>query len=311
MRIFFIFLFSIQYCGLSAQNTTLSGIVADSADNAPLPSATVLVKDKLGILIKSGTTNKDGKFSITIKSKAEVNVIISTVQHNTKEITLLVEESNIDLGSILLTSKAGSLADVVVNGKKSPLAFKIDRQVFLANQFTNAIGGTATDILRNLPSISVNGQGEISFRGSTSFLVLINGKPTQVEPSFVLSQLPAGAIENIEVITSPGAAFDADGKAGIINIITKNSIQDGFLIQTNLMGGLPPLQNYNNERIPQRYSFDITAGFRKSKWDITAGINYLRNDIAGNRDGDVFTIINNIKTDFPSFGERSFKRYNY
>ncbi len=311
IRIISVILFLIVCVDSYAQINEVLGIVADSADNKSLSAATVLVKNKSGIIIKSLTTEKDGKFSFTLNSKADVDIIVSFVQYNAKEIAVVVKEGNNNLGTIFLTAKAGSLAEVVIKGKKLPVAFKIDRQVFQANQFTNATGGTATDILRNLPSISVNGQGDISFRGSTSFLVLINGKPTQGEPSFVLSQLPAGAIENIEVITSPGAAFDADGKAGIINIITKNNIQDGFLIQANVMGGLPPLQDYNNGRTPQRYSFDVTAGFRKNKWDVTAGLNYLRNDIAGNRDGDVFTIINNVKTAFPSYGERSFKRYNY
>lgn len=296
---------------VTAQTSLITGTVADSVDSKPLVAATITVKDKAGNVIKSVSSAKDGSFVINLNDREAVGVTVSFVQYNSKEIAVVLRDGNVNLGTILLSVKAGSLTEVVVKGKKSPVSFKIDKQVFQASQFSNAAGGTATDILRNLPSISVNGQGEISFRGSTSFLVLINGKPTQGEPSFVLSQLPAGSVENIEVITSPGAAYDADGKAGILNIITKNSVQDGWLVQANIMGGFPPLEDYNNGRIPQRYSIDLTTGFKKNKWDLTAGLNYLRNDIAGNRDGDVFTIINNVKTNFPSYGERSFKRYNY
>lgn len=213
--------------------------------------------------------------------------------------------------TVLEKEKSITLKQIVVEGKKPPITFKVDKQVFKASQFGNASSGTGIDVIRNLPSVSVNGQGEISFRGSSSFLVLINGKPTQGDASMILSQLSAASIENIEVITSPSAAFDSDGKAGIINIITKTGTENGLMVQTNLMGGLPPLNDFNNRRNPQRYGVDFSAGYRLNKWDISGGLNYLRNDIAGQRDGDVFTIINNIKTRFPSLGERSFNRYNY
>ena len=213
--------------------------------------------------------------------------------------------------TVLEKEKSITLKQIVVEGKKPPITFKVDKQVFKASQFGNASSGTGIDVIRNLPSVSVNGQGEISFRGSSSFLVLINGKPTQGDASMILSQLSAASIENIEVITSPSAAFDSDGKAGIINIITKTGTENGLMVQTNLMGGLPPLNDFNNRRNPQRYGVDLSAGYRMNKWDISGGLNYGRNDIAGQREGDVYTIINNIKTSFPSLGERSFKRYNY
>lgn len=286
-------------------------MVADSADQKPLPAATVTVSNRAGAVIKTIRTDKEGRFQVQLNGEERVLVTVSFVQYQSKQKELRLSGEPVNMGSILLVAQSGSLTEVVVKGKKSPVAFKIDKQVFQASQFANATGGTATDLIRNLPAVSVNGQGEIAFRGSTSFLVLLNGKPTQGEPAFVLAQLPAGSVEQIEVITSPGAAYDADGKAGILNIITKNSIQDGWMVQANVMGGLPPLADYNNGRTPQRYGADFTAGFRKNKWDITGGLNYLRNDLAGNRDGDVYTIINNIKTNFPSYGERSFKRYNY
>lgn len=303
----------LQVCGLivSAQSFSVSGTVADSLDNKPLSSATLVVKGKEGNIIKTASSNIDGSFKININNKEASSVTISFVQYHSKQIALVFKEAAINLGTILLSANTGSLAEVIVQGKKAPVSFKIDRQLFKASQFTNAAGGTATDIIRNLPSVSVNGQGEILFRGSTSFLVLINGKPTQGEPSFVLAQLPAGSVENIEVITSPGAAYDADGKAGIINITTKTGVQDGWMILANSMTGTPPLKDFDNGRNPHRYSMDITAGYRKNKWDVSGGVNYLRNDIAGRREGDVYTIINNIQTKFPSVGERSFKRYTY
>ncbi len=207
--------------------------------------------------------------------------------------------------------KTVRLEEVIVTGKKPTVNFKLDRQVYKSAQFLTASAGNAIDLVKNLPAITINGQGEIAFRGSNSFLVLINGKPTQGDPSFVMGQISASSIENIELITNPNASFDADGKTGAINIVTKTAVQDGWMLQANLMAGAPPVHEYNNARDPQRFGMDISTGFRKKTWELSAGLSYLRNDIAGQREGDVYTIINNIKTSFPSFGERSFKRYNY
>lgn len=207
--------------------------------------------------------------------------------------------------------KTVRLEEVIVTGKKPTVNFKLDRQVYKSSQFLTASAGSAIDLVKNLPAISVNGQGEIAFRGSYSFLVMINGKPTQGNPSFVMSQISASSIENIELITNPNASFDADGKSGVINIITKTAVQDGWMLQANLMAGAPPVHDYKNARNPQRFGMDLSTGFRKKAWELSAGLSYLRNDIAGQREGDVYTIINNIKTSFPSFGERSFKRYSY
>jgi hypothetical protein len=219
---------------------------------------------------------------------------------NYVEIQMLIPQNSLEilLGNILLKSIPASLTEIIVQGKKPPVGFKVDRQLFKASQYNSASAGNGVDLIKNLPSISVNGQGEISFRGSNSFLVLVNGKSTQGDPSFVLSQLSAASIENIEVITNPSAAFDADGKSGIINIITKKGADNGWMIQANSMMGTPPINNFNNRRQPQRYGSDISAAYRSEAWDISGGVNYLRNDIAGWREGNVYTILNNSKTIF-------------
>jgi len=139
-----------------------------------------------------------------------------------------------------------SLTEIVVKGKKPPVSFMIDRQVFRAAEYAIAANGNAIDLIKNLPSVSVNGQGEINLRGSASFQVLINGRPTQGDPAFVLAQIPASSIESIEMISSPGAAFDADGKSGLINIITKTAPEKGLMVQSNMMLGAPPFNDFDN-----------------------------------------------------------------
>ena len=294
------------------QNVLLKGLVTDSISHLPISAVNISIQNKEGGVIKSYLTKADGSFSLNINRTTTSAIVFTSIQYIDKKIYLSKIESSInDLGFIMMASKPTSLEEVIVKGKRAPVSFKVDRKVFKASSFTNASNGTGLDLVRNLQSISVNGQGEISFRGSTSFLVLINGKPTQGEPSFVLGQLVASTIENIEVITSPSAAYDADGKAGIINIVTLSGVDNGWMLKANVMGGAPPINDYDNRRNPQRYGMDLSTAYKTNQWDISTGFNYLRNDIAGFREGDVYTIIGNNKKSLPSAGERSFKRYNY
>ena len=108
--------------------------------------------------------------------------------------------------------KKVSLSEIIVKGKKPPVEFKVDRQVFNASAYATAANGSAVEVVRNLPGVAVNGQGDIQLRGSSSFQLLINGRPTQGDPAMVLAQLPANAIDRVEIISTPGAAFDADGQ---------------------------------------------------------------------------------------------------
>ncbi|MBB2950725.1 hypothetical protein [Sphingobacterium sp. JUb56] len=109
----------------------------------------------------------------------------------------------------------------------------------MASQYKNATGGTALDIVKNLPSASVDASGNISMRGNTGVIVLINGKPSFLDPATILNQIAANDVTEIEYITSPTAQFDPDGKGGIINLKTKKSTAAGFSWLVNLQAGLP------------------------------------------------------------------------
>jgi outer membrane receptor protein involved in Fe transport len=212
---------------------------------------------------------------------------------------------------ILLSPSNQLLESVTIKGVKPNMISTLEKQEFKANQFEVAKGGTAVDLLKNIPSVMVNVEGEISVRGSKGFLVLINGKPSQMDAGTLLSQLPANTIEKIEMITAPSAKYDADGKGGIINIVTKSGTNDGTSVSANLQYGLPRIKAYYNGSEPLRYGADAMINYRKGKLDATLSGNYLQNDIAGRREGDVNTKINQILTQFPSDGERSLKRENY
>jgi ferric enterobactin receptor len=217
----------------------------------------------------------------------------------------------VELPPVAMQPDGRVLDAVEVTGNRSAVESKIDRQVYRAGAFLGSQGGTAVDVLKNTPSVTVNSEGDITLRGSTGFLLLVNGKPVQTDPAVVLSQIPANSIENVEIITSPSARYDPDGKSGIINITTKTVNKNSQSLIVNVQGGLPSVHTYHNLKKPQRFGADAAWGIKAGKWEVNLSGSYLRNDITGRRIGDVNTTIGNVFTSFPSSGERSFKRYNY
>ncbi|WP_029279443.1 outer membrane beta-barrel family protein [Pedobacter borealis] len=300
---------------IKAQNVTLKGILIDQQTKQPLEYASMALLKKTDSTVVGGVlTRPNGAFEISKLQIGQYVLKIAYIGYKNRFIPVDINDTRIvNLGSVTLTPSSELLNQVNISSGKVNASNKIDKQSYRADQFESAKGGTAIDVLKNLPSVAVNGEGQISVRGSTGFLVLVNGKPVLTDAQTVLSQLPANSLENIELITSPSAKYDPDGKAGIINIVTKKGANDGFTLTANAQAGLPSTTDYDNKEKPKRFGGDVTLNFRKDKWDISVGGNYLRNDNAGYREGDVFTknFTNNTITRFPSNGERSFDKYNY
>jgi ferric enterobactin receptor len=292
----------------------LTGKVIDANTKAAVEYAVVsLLNTKETTTTSVALSDSTGRFVISSPKGSFSRIKINLMGYDPFTLTNLnfSKDGNLDLGSIELKPSALELSQVSVIGSESKMSVKLDKQVFSAGQFDNSKGGNAIDILKNMPSISVNGEGEIRLRGSSGFLVLINGKAVQADVNTVLSQIPANTVSNVELITSPSAKYDSDGKAGIINITTKSPLQDVTTLIFNGQYGLPSVNNFGNNLNPTRFGDDLTFNIKNKKWDVSASGSYQRNDIAGLRKGDVYTILNGVKTSFPSFGERSFVKQNY
>ncbi|MFC6859936.1 outer membrane beta-barrel family protein [Zunongwangia atlantica] len=291
----------------------ITGTLIDSTSNEKLPYASITLFNNENELVEGMVTDEAGVFELQGVPKGTYYLEASFMGYKPKTIEgIKVTRRNqeIAIGEVLISPSDEFLEEVMITAGSATVLNKVDRQVYSAVKFQNSKGGTATDILRNLPSISVNGLGEINVRGSSGFEVLLNGRPTQGDAAGILGQLPANAVERVEVITAPSAKYDPEGKAGILNIITKKGAAEGAFTQINVMAGLPSIEPYDNSENPQRYGADITYNVRKEKWNISLGTSYLHNDINGRREGDVFTIINDTLTRFPSDGERSFDEEN-
>lgn len=187
----------------------------------------------------------------------------------------------------------------------------IEKQSYDVKTNNTAIGGNGADVIRNLPSVSIDALGNVTYRGTTGFVLQLNGKNLQLDAASFLAQLSANDIEKIEILSTPSAKNDSEGKAGIINIITKKNKKNFSALQINLKGGGPSIEDYDNKNVARRYGADVVYSYQKNKWDVSLGANYNRNDLTGRRDGYVWTQNGNTQTHFPSIGERSFKNINY
>lgn len=301
---------------VSAQKGTIKGTILDNNNSYPIEYASVsLINPVDNVIISADISAKNGNFAVQNIKPGNYTIKIYFIGYEQKVLENIKIEENqrIQLGIIKLNPSNQSLKEVVILAKKSNSYNKIDKQQYKASQFETAKGGTAIDIIKNLPSVTVNGQGDISVRGSNGFMVLVNGKPVLTDTATILSQLPANTIENIELITAPSAKYDPDGKGGIINIVTTKGTTDGLAVAFNSTGGLPSTGDYNNLEQPKRFGGDLTINYKINKLDIALSTNYQRNDVNGFREGNVYTkdFATQTITRFPSSGERSFDKHNY
>ena len=244
LKLIFAGLMTLSVFVAVAQKSSVSGIVTDKNTNDKIPFASVaLISENSENPIQGAVTDGAGNFAIKNVAPGNYKIVVSFIGYTTDTLnSVLVSEANtkINLGTIQLAPNMIELESVEVQGFAGTTKRNIDRQTYRASDFETAAGGTAIDVLNKLPAVSVDPNGTVSLRGTTEFMVYLNGKPTQMEASVLLGQISASSIENIEIITVPTARFDAQGKGGIINITTKKSGLDGLSVSANgLIGGAP------------------------------------------------------------------------
>ena len=190
-----------------AQKGIISGEIMDSQSNEKVPFASIaLFEQDYSNTVKGVVSDENGKFDLTKIPYGNYNLIISFMGYNSDTLSsILVNQQNaeVTLGVLPLVQSVINLEGVEVRGLSNTVNVELDRRKYNADDFETAKGGTAVDLLNKLPSVSVGPDGNVSIRGTTEFMVYLNGKPTQLEPSVLLAQLSADAIENIEVITVP------------------------------------------------------------------------------------------------------------
>ena len=244
---------------------TISGKIIDSTSKKPLEDATIIFKSKDSNQIKYGPiTNAKGKFNIEIE-EGIYNAYVEFVSFKSKKIDLSNITKNTNIGTIPLETDTEFLNEIEIIGEKKTIEFKPNKIVYNIEKDLEASGGVASDILKNIPSVSVDSNGEISVQGQGHVQVMINGKTSSLSSEEALKSLPAGAIENIVVITNPGAKYSSSALS-VINIILKKGKDYGLnasLTTTgghkDYYGGLISISNKN-----ELVNFYFNSSFNKS-----------------------------------------------
>jgi len=238
--------------GYSQKNIKISGMLTDSITHMPIPFATVaLLNQQTKALIKGTQTDTSGHFVLENLPAGAFTLRVSYVGYNNflkEDILIDPATGDLNLGTLLMSeSKNSILKEVAITAKKEALQYIDGKKVFSVNQSLVSKGGNAADLLQNVPTLQIDGTGNISLRGSTNVKVLIDGKPSIIadgDIAKILQSIPASAIENIEVIPNPPANYDANGE-GIVNIILKKNSRPGLNGSVNIGGGTR--ENYNGD----------------------------------------------------------------
>jgi outer membrane receptor protein involved in Fe transport len=241
-RLFLLLFVFITSFSIAQKSSTLSGVVIDSLTQKPVEFANVSILDvTTNKPVNGAMCDQDGKFSISKMDRGTYQVVISFVGYGTKKILASFDKTNnLLLGSIVLSPSIKMLKEVVVEGQKTLVEEKVDRTIYNAEQDATTKGGDATDVLKRVPMLSVDADGNVSLRGSQNIKVLINNKPSTISANSVadaLKQIPADMVKIVEVITSPSSKYDAEGSGGIVNIVLKKNTLDGAFLSTDVTVG--------------------------------------------------------------------------
>jgi iron complex outermembrane receptor protein len=275
---------------------TILASFVDSKTNKPIEYVTVsLIKSTDSAVVNGTTTTKKGEIKLeniafgAYKLKA---TFIGYKSVTTPAFYITPKELINDLGIYKLDPNSKNLKSVEVVGERNDFNNQLDKKTYTVGKNITNIGGSATDILQNIPSVNVDIDGKVSLRGSENVTVLIDGKPstlTGANRQAILQQLPANAISEVEIITNPSAKYDADGMAGIINIKTKKDKLKGFNANTQATAG-------TNDK----YSFNIGLNNRTSKYNLFGNYSYRHERRNGFGNNEQFNRFDTIKYSFKS-----------
>jgi outer membrane receptor protein involved in Fe transport len=219
----------------------LSGSVLNEQSNA-IPYASIAIRSKSDSTFLRGTaTDLDGKFELRLKP-GRYTATVSFISYKDKILEVDLSSGDASLGTIKLEPKTELLDEAVIKGEKSYMELKLDRRVYNVGKDPNNVGRNAQEILETVPSVEVDVDGTVSLRGSSNVRILIDGKPsglTGISTQDALRQLPGNLIEKIEVVTNASAKYDAEGEAGIINIVLKKDKRAGLNGTFEVNAGFP------------------------------------------------------------------------
>ena len=253
--------------GQKPQNNQLSivGKIIDSNTKEPLEYATIVLKNQKTKQLSGGITDDKGNFNISV-NPGTYHISFEFISFKTQEIPNKIINSTLNFGTIELSEDTDKLDEIVIIAEKSTVEIRLDKRIYNVGKDMTVKGGSASDVLDNVPSVDVDVEGNVSLRGNENVRILIDGKPSALvglSGTDALRQLPADAIERVEVITSPSARYDAEGTAGILNIILRKGLASGLNGSMNATIG-----------DPKQYRIASNVNFRTKKFNFFTNLGY-------------------------------------
>lgn len=246
---------------------SISGKVIDAETNQPIEYANISIYKMPDSSLVTGTiSNARGHFIIEKIPLGDYSVILDFIGYKQKtisDLSVTSEEPDLILQSVKLSRAMYEMDEVQVKADAPRVQYEIDKKVINVSRDLTSASGTAVDALENVPSVKVDIEGNITMRGSSNFKVLVNGKPTALEGSDALQQIPVARIKNIEIITNPSAKYDPEGTGGIINVIMKEQKYEGLSGTFSAGAGLN-----------DKYNAEATVSYKKGITKITGGFDF-------------------------------------
>ena len=252
---------------------SITGNIIDSNTKEPLEYATVVLNNIETNQLSGGITDEKGNFTIKI-IPGTYDISFEFISFKTIKIPKKIINSSINFGTIKLSEDSDKLDEIVIIAEKSTVEIRLDKRIYNVGKDMTVKGGSASDVLDNVPSVDVDVEGNVSLRGNENVRILIDGKPSALvglSGTEALRQLPADAIERVEVVTSPSARYDAEGTAGILNIILRKGVATGLNGSLNTTIG-----------DPTQYRIASNINFRTKKINFFTNLGYRNSSGPGN-----------------------------
>lgn len=279
----------------------IKGKIIDAETKTPMEYANIAIYSKQDArLVSGGIANESGVFEITELPLGNYYVeaaFIGFEKTTVNNVKIIPNSTSVDVGTIELAVSRQQIGSVDVVAERNRVEYKIDKKVINVTNDINAAGGSAVTVLENTPSVEVDIDGNVSLRGSSSFTVLIDGRPSVLSGSDALKQIPSSAIQNIEIITNPSVKYDPDGMAGIINVVMKKNVLSGIngIVNVNLGTG-------------KKYGTDMMFNYKTKKYNLFFGANWNDNTDEGNMKSTRETYANDTTTFLITDGLRNQSR---
>ena len=263
----------------------IKGKVIDIETDGPLEYATVSLFNSVDSTLVTGViTDMNGDFMLKAKP-GKYYVVVQFMGYEAKTININLKAKT-DLGKIVMRPDSALLEEVEVVAEKSTMSMTLDKRVFNVGKDVSSTAGNAIEVLDNIPSVNVDVEGNVSLRGDSGVQILVDGKVSGlagVSTQDALRSLQADMIEKIEVVTNPSVRYDAEGTAGIINIVLKKDKRKGFNASVDLRGGFPVQwgEKFFKEDFPFQTGLGASLNYRFKKFNVFANYNFnYRDDIS-------------------------------